>query len=261
MEYHEAANLFPLIKGEEFDKLREDIRVNGQLETIKLFGGRILDGRNRHRACQALNLPPRFESVPPNTDPVLYVVSVNLRRRHLSKGQLAMIGARARKMYDKMAKERQKRKPANSVPVTLPEQKSDARDQVGKLVGVSGKYIDKATRVLNRATPELIAAAEADHISIETAVRFSSMTEEEQRAVANRAAEEVAAGRKRRPRPMDDRNGIEEERPYEMPEGTLRGKGVFLAQEAINCLKRIPKNDQLRKRGFQIVTDWIRLNK
>jgi ParB-like chromosome segregation protein Spo0J len=39
-----------------------------------------------------------------------------------------------------------------------------------------------------------------------------------------------------------------------------RGKGVALAHEAINCLARIPKNDGLRKRGFQIVTDWIRQN-
>jgi hypothetical protein len=47
----------------------------------------------------------------------------------------------------------------------------------------------------------------------------------------------------------------------EKPEGERRGKGVILANEAINCLTRIPKNDALRKRGFQIVTDWIKANK
>ncbi len=35
------------------------------------------------------------------------------------------------------------------------------------------------------------------------------------------------------------------------------GKGVDLANEAINYLKRIPKNDKLRGRGFEIVEDWI----
>lgn len=39
-----------------------------------------------------------------------------------------------------------------------------------------------------------------------------------------------------------------------------RGVGVQRANEAINCLSRIPKHDPLRKRGFQIVTDWIRHN-
>src|SRR5262249_49748196 len=41
----------------------------------------------------------------------------------------------------------------------------------------------------------------------------------------------------------------------------LRGKGVFLANEAINCLARIPKDDALRGRGLQLVLDWITNNK
>ena len=49
--------------------------------------------------------------------------------------------------YDEEAKARQVRKPVdNSVPIILPEQKpsSDARDQAGKQVGVSGAYVDMA---------------------------------------------------------------------------------------------------------------------
>jgi hypothetical protein len=45
-----------------------------------------------------------------------------------------MVADRARAWYDEQAKERQKRKPANSVPANLPEQ-GDARDQVGKDFG------------------------------------------------------------------------------------------------------------------------------
>ncbi len=44
----------------------------------------------------------------------------------------ANIGGPAREFYDEAAKERQKRKPADSVPVKLPEQKSDSRDAAGK---------------------------------------------------------------------------------------------------------------------------------
>jgi hypothetical protein len=47
----------------------------------------------------------------------------------------------------------------------------------------------------------------------------------------------------------------------DFPEGVSRGSGIVHAHEAIACLKRIPKNDALRKRGFQVVTDWIRHNK
>lgn len=40
-----------------------------------------------------------------------------------------------------------------------------------------------------------------------------------------------------------------------------RGVGVRRANEAIDCLKLIPKDDALRERAFQIVSDWTRKNK
>ena len=67
-----------------------------------------------------------------------------------------MVGARAREIYDRQAKERQKASggdkksdKAKSVPVTLPEpmRHEDSRDAAGKAVGVSGKLIDHATKV------------------------------------------------------------------------------------------------------------------
>lgn len=47
----------------------------------------------------------------------------------------------------------------------------------------------------------------------------------------------------------------------EPPEGQRRGIGVIQANEAINCLIKIPKNDGLRNRGFQLVMDFIKRNK
>ena len=40
-----------------------------------------------------------------------------------------------------------------------------------------------------------------------------------------------------------------------------RGRGVQRAHEAIACLKRIPVNDALRSRAFEIVRDWMDHNK
>lgn len=45
------------------------------------------------------------------------------RCRHLTTSQKAMAAARARTIYERQAKERQKRKPSDSVPANLPEQK------------------------------------------------------------------------------------------------------------------------------------------
>jgi ParB family chromosome partitioning protein len=51
-----------------------------------------------------------------------------------------------------------------------------------------------------------------------------------------------------------------EPKPEAKPEIKVQGVGVTRANEAINCLIRIPKNDALRSRGMQIVKDWIKAN-
>jgi hypothetical protein len=65
--------------------------------------------------------------------------------------------------------------------------------------------------------------------------------------------------------PEEQKDKTEEKEPQtdnlEPPANTLRGVGVLRANEAIDRLKQIPRNDRLRKRGFQVVTDWIRHNK
>jgi hypothetical protein len=89
LESHPLANRFPLIAGEEFDQLVEDIRHNGQREPIVLFEGKILDGRNRYRACLEAGVTPQTRAFDPAKEgsPEAFVISVNLKRRHLTGKQ------------------------------------------------------------------------------------------------------------------------------------------------------------------------------
>jgi len=234
---HDAANIFPLDE-EHIDELAADIKAHGLQVPVEMIGEKIIDGRRRWLACERAEVKPEKVQVNPD-DPVAYVLSLNLHRRHLSESQRAMIGARAREQYEKAAKERKTGRPKKSASPDahisdLPRQPGDrgrASTQAGKAVGVSPASIDRARHVLDSGKPELINAVDTGEMSVAKASR-----------VARGVDDDI--------KPVD-----------ELPEGVSRGMGVARANEAIDCLKRIPKNDRLRKRGFQIVTDWIRHNK
>jgi uncharacterized ParB-like nuclease family protein len=58
-------------------------------------------------------------------------------------------------------------------------------------------------------------------------------------------------------------NKIEGKKEIDMKpvNGMPEGKGVILANDAINILREIPKNDKLRAVGFKMVKDWINQHK
>jgi hypothetical protein len=255
MEYHEAANIFPLDE-DNVQSLADDIKANGQLRKIELLDGKIIDGRNRWLACQLAGVKPSTITVSP-ADPVAYVLSLNLHRRHLTPSQKSMVAARARDMYDAAAKGRLKTKGGHSGPVNLPGAKSDARDAAGKATGVSGKSVDFATKVLKHGTPELIKAVDEGRMAVSTAAVHATDPPEEQREIL----ENGHHNRKYKPNPHGGHEREERIDETEAAPGQKRGVGIERAHEAIACLKKIPKRDGLRKRGFQIVLDWMKHNK
>ena len=90
---HPAADLFPLLDDEELAILAEDIKRHGLYLPIVLdTEGRILDGRNRARACAIAGVEPRTV-VYDGDRPELYVLSANAYRRHMTTGARAMATA------------------------------------------------------------------------------------------------------------------------------------------------------------------------
>ena len=75
--------------------LAADIATNGLHEPIwRHKDGRIIDGRNRWRACQRVGIECRHRTYEKGDDTILaWVVSKNLHRRHLTTAQRAALAA------------------------------------------------------------------------------------------------------------------------------------------------------------------------
>ncbi len=104
--FHEISSYLPLIEGEEFNALVEDIRQFGQIEPAVLLNGTLLDGRNRYRACKQIGIELKVREWKPSEStgmsPLQYVISENIMRRHLNTAQKAEIGML---LYDEVEKQ------------------------------------------------------------------------------------------------------------------------------------------------------------
>lgn len=276
MEFHEAANIFPLDE-EHLDELAEDIREYGLRMPIECLDGLILDGRRRYLACGRAGVQPRFRTVEESEigDPVAYVCSLNLVRRHLKTGQAASCAARASELKKKLADEASQRKReagARGGKLSGETRRGETKvgdnchqpsrgprtdDQLGDIFGVSGKSVERARHVHENGIPELVGALDSGKISVNKAEYISSHGPELQKELLNSELRKEQNPQKKAkpsdPSPADD--------PDTNPSARdSRGKGIQVAHEAINLLAQIPKNDAHRKRGFQIVEEWVQRN-
>jgi ParB-like chromosome segregation protein Spo0J len=106
---HAVAAMFPLLEGEEYERLVQSIRATGQQEPIVVDGDLLIDGRNRLRACLDIGIAPRFinyqQAVQPDhegefpDDPTHWILAQNVYRRHLSDDARAVITAQALEYY------------------------------------------------------------------------------------------------------------------------------------------------------------------
>ena len=144
-EFHPAANIFPLMQGEAFESLVADIRAHGQHEPIWLFNGKIIDGRNRYRACLEAGVEPKFRQYDGTEEwLVQFILSANLERRHLTSDQRAACAVEALSYERRLAKQRQRQGGEHKVPQKIGEAKKhfgEATQRVAKQFKTNRTYI------------------------------------------------------------------------------------------------------------------------
>jgi len=174
MEAHDAANIVPAMTEAEFKELKADIEKHGQRDPIIILDGKILDGRNRYRACCELGIKPdtvKFDDHLVGGDPIAYVISTNVHRRHLTPSQLSMMAITVEELYAKQAKERmysgKKPDPMAPAPQGL------ARDQAAKALGVGARSVQSAKTVVKSGCDELQNAVREGKVAVKTAEKFA----------------------------------------------------------------------------------------
>lgn len=209
---HPAAELFPMLAGDELARLASDIAQNGLLEPLVVYDGQLLDGRNRRRACEMASVEPRYvEWHGEGGSPVAFIAARNLHRRHLSESQRAAIAARVKPMFEAEAAERQRhrqfgsprktptaevggaKKPRESAVGPNLDRPERSHVRAAKLFNVSGGLVAMATRVLRDGDKSLIEAIHVGKVTVSDAAGILSFSHEEQRA----AAEAVLSGKVR----------------------------------------------------------------
>jgi len=131
---HPVAALFPMMSDAELDDLAADIKANGLQYPIMLDADAIMlvDGRNRMAACRRAGVKPQFEQLAYGADPVAHIWSANAKRRHMTKGQLAITAGRTR----------------------LLDSNNLTQDGAAKLAGLTRSHLAQAEIILQFA-PEL----------------------------------------------------------------------------------------------------------
>jgi len=160
-EVHPAASLVREMTCDEFAALKADIDANGLREMIKLLGGKVIDRRNRLRACGELGIPPQFEDVEAD-DPAAYVLSLNVARRHLTTLE------RARAANEEATRTRADQ----SGPATIgtgADGLPPTQAQAAAKYGVGVRTLGQVRAIDGSGDGELIASVDSGDISIKRA--------------------------------------------------------------------------------------------
>ena len=186
MKYHALADVFPLIEGAEFDALVADISKQGLLEAIVTLDGDILDGRNRYRACVAAGVEPHFE-VFEGADPVAFVVSKNVARRHLDESQRAIAARKISSLKQGARLDLQHSASLHEV----------SQAKAAEILNVSERSVKTAGKVIDHGAPELVRAVEAGRVSVSAAADVATLPKAEQTEIVAKGEKEILEAAKR----------------------------------------------------------------
>ena len=151
----ELKTLLPPLSTEEYDGLEADILEHGCLSPMITWNGKLVDGHHRYEICTKHEIPFSVQNIVfDNLDAAkLWAWKHQEHRRNLTPFHRAELALKLKDTIAAKAKERQVRKPTESVPAMLPEQK-ETRQELADLAGIGSRTLDKAEYLAENADEE-----------------------------------------------------------------------------------------------------------
>lgn len=249
MKSHEYADLFPMMATADIARLAEDIRQNGQANPIVTYEGKILDGRNRYQACAMAGVDPQFTEYD-GAEPLAFVVSHNLHRRHLSESQRGMVAAKMANL------QRGGDRRTDSFKGSIDPLKT--QEEAAALLNISTATVKRSKAVLKSGIPELQDMQMSGEVSAKAACQVAKLPEEDQRKAVLGGVAGVKAAAKKPPleQPIDTPESTTQEQSStrQKPLTIAHAMGIFYV--AKNHMEKIAKNDIERIDALKAMIDY-----
>ena len=159
---HPAANAFPMMDRQQFASLKQDIEKKGQQDYITFWREQLIDGRNRLRACEELGIEPLTCELDDDADPLAFIISANLHRRHLTTAQRSMVAAELATLE----------KGGDRKSEDFKGQNCPLIDDAASLLSVSPRTVRTAKQVKEKGSLELVDAVKSGDVTVSQAANL-----------------------------------------------------------------------------------------
>jgi hypothetical protein len=195
-EQHEIGQCWPPLSEEEFSNLKATAHDNpGEKPPVILYEGKILDGWHWYKACQELQIAPRFEQFNGDQDPTDFVANRHKGRRHLSRHDAAEVASKLAPLHKggqfgnlNPKKDVSKTNapsdafvlPTQTEAVTKSKHAKGTLESVTESVGTNPTSVQKYRYIQAHGIAQVIEAAKTNKITLNKAAALAHLPKDEQ---------------------------------------------------------------------------------
>mgnify|MGYP006916146716 CR=1 FL=1 len=183
----EFEHLLPPPQDAELERLTQQLLEEGCRDSLVTWNGVIVDGHNRYRICLENRIPFTFSEMEfDNRDEAkLWIINTQMGRRNLTDFAKCELVLPLEATLKAVAKKTQGRRNdlTNFSPNLAKSKKTDTREDLAQMAGVSHGNLDKAKKLIASANDETLEKLRSGELSIHTAYTQMKDRKEEKQSL------------------------------------------------------------------------------